>query len=379
VWLFFRIVKISHGVRIKIWGIPFYWMYLYFLFVFFYSLPGFMHYGIEGFMHYKQFFVFIFLLNAFYYYPKIVGYAYNSLLRTFFFMGTLFSIVNLLLFLTHPGFIQITFIDRFSAGYPTVDVVPLAYCFMVCLLYKDLGINSLLRLLCSLLLLLSLLSQFTGSGTVFTILVLLTTAYYWFKKKDDRDSLVANFKRLLFAMGLFIAVGISYVLNAFPEIAERSFPILENRLLSLMGREDESTLNINTMEVRNDQFNKSLKYYPDDLIIGTGYGPVSIKEDKRDKDEYVFIENQFKHNIIVIGYLGSFLFLLFIISNFYTSCKSTDELDYKLVYILSSALYILACNNICTLDILQSFIPFCMFYAIKTNREAIFFKNHGIC
>lgn len=368
--ILFLILQNTKGILVKKWGGGFYALFLYFLLVGILSIPGFVHYGLGGFMHYKQFFVLLLIVNAFYYYPKLTGKTFDSLITRFVYIGSIFSIINLACFFVRPSFVNIVFVDRFSAGYPTVDVVPLAFCLMSCLLYENLKMNKIIRLICSVILLISLLTQFSGSGTVFMILILLSVFLYCIKvfKKKKKNVVISNFRMFLVSIFLISFSCISYLLNEFPSVIESSLPVLENRLLTLAGKSDESTLGINTMEMRKDQYKKSIKYYGDNLIIGTGYGPVTIEESKRDKAEYIFIENQYTHNIIVIGYIGSILFIFFILNNTYKSFRCNDELSYKTLYVLSGVMYMLGSNNICTLDIIQSFVPFCLYWAMRESR-----------
>lgn len=368
-WILILIIKHTKGLLVMKWGVPFYALFLYFILIGILSIPGFLHYGLEGFMHYKQFFVFLLIVNAFYYYPKLTGKNYDSLVTNFVYIGTAFSVINLILYFLRPSFINITFIDRFSAGYPTVDVVPLAFCLMTCLIYEDLKMGRLSRLICSIILLISLFSQFSGSGTVFLILIILGVCFYCMKSKRKKENIVAsNFRLFIISVCALLFAGFTYLINAFPIIVEESIPVLENRLLTLVGKNDESSLSINTAEMRKDQFNKSFKYYYDDLIWGSGYGPVTVDEKNRDKVEYVFIENQYKHNIIAVGYIGAFIFVFFVLMDLYKSLRSRDIFSCKVLYVLSGLLYILGSNNICTLDILQSFVPFCLYWAIRENR-----------
>ena len=190
--ILFLILQNTKGILVKKWGGGFYALFLYFLLVGILSIPGFVHYGLGGFMHYKQFFVLLLIVNAFYYYPKLTGKTFDSLITRFVYIGSIFSIINLACFFVRPSFVNIVFVDRFSAGYPTVDVVPLAFCLMSCLLYENLKMNKIIRLICSVILLISLLTQFSGSGTVFMILILLSVFLYCIKVFKKRRKMLLS-------------------------------------------------------------------------------------------------------------------------------------------------------------------------------------------
>ena len=372
-WLLFSIFANGYIKKTIIWnyGGCFILLFAYMILVGLFSLKGFLDYGIEGFMHYKQFFVFSLMFYFFYYYPQLSGKKYNGLVRKYVFFGTVFSVVNVVLFFSHPSFMQIPFFDRFSVGYPTVDVVPQSYCLLASLFYADIGLNQLKRLVCSLVVFVAIMMQVSGSGTVFMLIIIFAFILFASITRNNKKifALKSNFRNFVVAISVFSFLGISFITARFPEIVEKAFPILENRLLTLIGKNNESSLHINTFEIRNNQFKKSKRYYEDKLIFGTGYGPVSILDGKRQKKEYVFIENQYRHNIIVIGYVGAMLFILFVAENLLQSILCKDRLSFKIMYILSSLIFLLASNNICTLDILQSFVPFCLFWGMRENRK----------
>ena len=364
--LLFKEKRIS---SFSVLGRPFIYLFIYFLFIGLLSLPDFLTWGVDGFKHYKQIFIFLLLFDAYYNYEKLTGKKQKHLLSRFVFWAVLFSVVNISLFISAPPFVNKIYVGRFSVGYPTEESVILSMAFAVVLYSSYVYYRSNIRLLFTIVLFLQCVLLFTGSGTVFLILILAVFPLSVIRNLDNKikKQIRINFLKFIISILILFGIGLSYCLKYYPEIVEISLPVVENRLLTIMGKESNSSINTNTQELRNDQYLNHRNQYQRTLVsktIGIGFGPVSDDLDKYQySNRYIFIEDQYKMNLVTIGFIGSSLYIIVLLSFLLFPFKHKFKLNDKILYVLIGLIYMLSNKNICAFDMYGTLSPYLLIWS----------------
>lgn len=303
--------------------------YVYVLFAGLFSISGFFERGWYGFTLYKQLYLFPMMTALFYCYPRITGETYKTLF-TFLAKCTIaFVIVNsLLYFIEFPIWTRFhVWLGRISLGYPTIDAPMLILGLSVLLFYRDLDMSVLVKYFGVLIVGLGILSFSSGTGIFLLFLQLILFVVYMFFMQN-------NFL-ILEKVSFVILIVLIYILTSFTiewfksndEKLYIAFTTnVDNKINSLLGNDED--VNSDSMGEREYQMKKAQKNFlenkPLARLFGIGFSRLNldISRVKRTSDQ-VTIEYQYGNNLIALGVIGSFLWILCLISFLIASVKKS--------------------------------------------------------
>lgn len=301
--------------------------YIYVLFSGLFSVPGFLERGWSGFALYKQVYLFPMMVAIFYCYPHLTGKSYSTLF-TFLAQCTIaFVVVNTsLYFIEFPIWTRFqVWPGRISLGYPTIDAPLLMFGLGVLLFYRNLEMSTLTKYLGILIVSLGIVSFSSGTGIFLLFLQLVLFFFYMF--------FCENSYSILGKVSFIILVALIFILTSFfigwlktnDEKLYIAFTTnVDNKINSLLGNDDDVTSD--SMGEREYQMKKAEKKYlknkPLARLFGIGFSRLNldISRVKRSSDQ-VTIEYQYGNNLVTLGLLGSFLWILCLMSLLYYSYK----------------------------------------------------------
>lgn len=255
---------------------------------------------------------FLIAIYLFSHFQKLTHQTYDKYILFIIKTGIVFTILNTLLYFIYiPIWINYQkWWGRISCGYPTMDVITLAYTLLILLFYHKLKLNSFTRFFFTIVILIGYLLQFTGTGIVILgIIIPFTLIYYLFapKKQPLKREILVTFGILILIAGSTI----SFAKLQFPqEYAQGEFLIL-NKIDILTGNVDEG--DINTMAIREEQFNKvkERQNYLFEKVFGIGLGDATNDTDKLASIKSSFmIEDQYSLAQVCYGYIGLIFYIL---------------------------------------------------------------------
>lgn len=255
---------------------------------------------------------FLIAIYLFSHFQKLTHQTYDKYILFIIKTGIVFTILNTLLYFIYiPIWINYQkWWGRISCGYPTMDVITLAYTLLILLFYHKLKLNSFTRIFFTIVILIGYLLQFTGTGIVILgIIIPFTLIYYLFapKKQPLKREILVTFGILILIAGSTI----SFAKLQFPqEYAQGEFLIL-NKIDILTGNVDEG--DINTMAIREEQFNKvkERQNYLFEKVFGIGLGDATNDTDKLASIKSSFmIEDQYSLDQVCYGYIGLIFYIL---------------------------------------------------------------------
>lgn len=204
----------------------------------------------------------------FYNYEELTLRRRHRLYKQVIYVALVFSIINTLLyFIPLPIWNRQEFWwGRISCGYPTMDVVSLSYALVILLYKPNLVIRSWTKFLFSLIIIIEISLNFSGTGMVLLPLCLfplLITAKMTFK------NLIFVFLSILLLVGAFF-----FIQNKFPDELEDGLVIIENKTAILGGDDYVKT---NTLEIRERQFSSQEKRHNEiSRIVGLGLNNLTM-------------------------------------------------------------------------------------------------------
>lgn len=255
---------------------------------------------------------FLIAIYLFSHFQKLTHQTYDKYILFIIKTGIVFTILNTLLYFIYiPIWINYQkWWGRISCGYPTMDVITLAYTLLILLFYHKLKLNSFTRIFFTIVILIGYLLQFTGTGIVILgIIIPFTLIYYLFapKKQPLKREILVTFGILILIAGSTI----SFAKLQFPqEYAQGEFLIL-NKIDILTGNVDEG--DINTMAIREEQFNKvkERQNYLFEKVFGIGLDDATNDTDKLASIKSSFmIEDQYSLAQVCYGYIGLIFYIL---------------------------------------------------------------------
>lgn len=329
----------------------------------------------EGFMIYKQILLFPLFIIIYVNYKKLTGKALESYLLFIIRCASLWVYINFILYFVEIPIWE-TFrpwFGRISNGYPTVDVVCLNYALYIILFYGNLNVSGKERVFHTLSLVGGIISQFSGTGTVMLIFLLLTSYITKRKCHDIRNSIKICI--LTLSLSSFFVVG--WLSKNQPELTEAATRVATDKFLILVGKQDDLDPWADTMKARSDQYESSKEQFIKtfgDYFVGLGYGNVVMNEVNRSND--IFIEDQYRLNFITIGILGQLLFVLYIVIPFWHWFKFyKNNHDAIFIGIIPILLFLLSSVTTMTMAVFQIEVIFAFFYSIllfpSRNKEIV--------
>lgn len=259
-------------------------------------------------------------------------------------------------------------IGRISNGYPTVDVVCLNYTLFILLFLDNLGIGKIRRLFSTFIIIIGIISQFSGTGTA--ILFVMIFSFILSSLKKEKQKLKWNFYISLVSVFLFLLTGFAYFYAQQPELTKYAMSVITKKISFFVGEDNvESEWNSfdqDTMEVREEEFEIQKRKHLTSLsnrVFGVGFKNVTTYSSFNSKD--IFIEDQYGMNLVTIGYIGSFLFVLFVISPLKRWIKFYKPDKYAIVIgCLPVFFYLLSSKTTLTMVTMQIELIFALFYSI---------------
>lgn len=362
--------------------------YLYFLFVGFLSIDAIIDSTNEGGRIYRQYFFLLVFIYEFVNFKKLTNRSLCQYLYFLITMAAAWVVINFLLY-----FIELPiwenyrpWVGRISNGYPTVDVICLCFALVFILLIENTLFSIRKRLIISFLIIIGIISQFSGTGSVALILILLVFFLLSLFSRDIGSTLKKNFYLCVASLLIFISVGFGYFYTREPELTEAAMSLITKKLGYFLG--DDYDLPEwgtrqwgDTMEMRNDQFESNIKHLRtvSDQVIGIGFNEVTMDNGGASKRNGIFIEDQYALNYISIGNLGSLLFILFVCAPLINWIKFYRNHIAGIAFgVLCVVVFLLSCRTLITMASAQVEMFFGLIYAIllrPREMEGIIYKK----
>lgn len=349
--------------KILLW--PFY-VYHIFVCIMTFILPGYVQLSFVV----KPFYLLIGTF-LFYHYEEITHKSFNALFTSLAKIAVVFVVVDVFFYFVRiPLFRPDTeWWGRISCGYPTMDVISLAYSFCVLLFYKDLQIKDYKRTLYIIIVLCGMIIQFTGTGIVLIVLIVISSIAYYLKYHNLHSNNI--FIYVVVALCLSSGTIISYVAKKYPQEYKNGYLLMENKIDILMGNETD----VNTLEIRKEQYVaeqrkmlKMEKYIGKSLVNATNDGYALAHN-----PQAFMIEDQYNLNKICYGYIGFSLFFLMLFSMFFYFLRQQISVENKILLCLSVVIFALNSKTLISLVLFPNYMFFALFvgYGLKCSN----FKN----
>lgn len=299
-------------------------------------------------------------IYLFYYYSALTGKNFESLFSYILKVAIFFVVIDILFyFIPLPIFNRDEFWwGRISCGYPTMDVVTLAYALIIAI-FANVNKGRIFLVLGILVLYLGMFAQYTGTGLVLLIIITVVAIIGVFFTQSKR------FMPFLLALMITLSFGGSFLVyysKQYPEQYNNGLYLFQNKLSILLGEQTET----NTMDIRKEQYEKQQKMMPlFEKIIGKNYGNVSTDADFISKSNAYMIEDQYNLNKICMGYIGYSLFIIFVLSTFvfFVRLKFKD-CNLKIMLILSSVIFALNSKTLISLALFPNYVFFSLFLSL---------------
>ncbi|MBQ3777769.1 MAG: hypothetical protein II835_06750 [Fibrobacter sp.] len=244
---------------------------------------------------------------------KVFWKPEDSLCSIFVHSMVAYAIINPILYFVHLPIWNDsfhTYWGRISVGYPTVDAILIALALICIFFNPKLNFGNLRKIVYITILCLSIGIMASGSGMVYLFLIFAVVLFRR-KKLSESASLITSITILIFLAGGIL----TYLSIKNPELTENLLAQVENRIeIIVKGQSDGASLNVNTIDIRKQEFDFAKKLYLDNHPVkeffGAGFTPVTRSSAK---GAQVFIESQYHFNMFCLGYLGMSLYILFFV------------------------------------------------------------------
>lgn len=305
-------------------------------------------------------------IYVFFYYRELTRRSYADLFTFSVYVSVVFVIFNTLCFFIPMPFIgDLRWWGRISVGYPTMDVVTLAYALIILFFYPHLKINSVIKSVMIIIVSIGILLNFSGTGMVLLALIIATFICRNFIKAGNKKVAFLTITIcILFSMPI-----LNYFKSNFYTEYRDGLILIENKIDILLGKEVDA----NTMEIRQEQYQKQAKGIPlIEKIIGKTLINASNDGSKLSKGAFM-IEDQYNHIFICYGYIGFALFIAIILSYIISIIKIRGELDIKIMLLLSAIIFALNSRTLLSLVLFPNymFIAVFMAYTRKLYKRKI--------
>jgi hypothetical protein len=315
-------------------------------------------------------------IYSFYYFENLTRVSYNRLLTFFVKVAVSFAVVNTVLYFVDIPIWERAhkWIGRISCSYPTSDVAILSYALVTLLFFDGINLSSSKRLLFTSIVFLCIVFQFSGTGVVLLICIIFACIIAVFFRFSP--IIKTHIKRFLFLIPISMGIGYITLKEYYPDLFETSILVLENRVSILLGESP----NIDTVKLREDQYESSLSYQTTIVqkIFGIGLGRATFDSEYIRNPNYIFIENQYSFNKICYGYIGNLLFVTLLLVFFLKSLTMKQiTIQQRMFFCFGSVIFAISSNTIVplcgfgTADSLALF--YAMFTRMRTNR--FYIKN----
>lgn len=318
---------------------------------------------------------FLIAIYLFSHFQKLTHQTYDKYILFIIKTGIVFTILNTLLYFIYiPIWINYQkWWGRISCGYPTMDVITLAYTLLFLFYYPKLKLGSITRIIYIMVILVGYILQFTGTGLVLLgVIIPLTLLYYLFTHKKGTLK-----KEILTTFGIITLIGtstVSFIRVQFPLEYSQGESLILNKLDILTGNVDKNEAN--TLAIREEQF-KKIQARQDNLfkkIFGIGLGDATNDSERLQNIKTSFmIEDQYSLIQVCYGYLGLILFTLFIIV-FCLKIVVNKSIQFNIRLIFLIATVIFAANNktLIPFVLFPNYIYMALFVALYNKRKLLY-------
>lgn len=202
-----------------------------------------------------------------------------------------------------------TYWGRISVGYPTVDAILVAFALICIFFVPKLNLGKTRKIIYTTILCLSIGIMASGSGLVY-LFIIFSVILFRKKNHSDKTTVLATIGILVFLAGVIF----TYLSIQHPELTENLLAQVENRVDIILKGKSDGALNVNTIDIRKDEFDLAKKMYlenhPIREFLGAGFTPITRNSAK---GTLVFIESQYHFNMFCLGYIGMFFYILFFV------------------------------------------------------------------
>jgi hypothetical protein len=278
----------------------------------FFSLPSFINEGIEGLRIYKQYYILPVSLYLFSNFEKTTGIPYNRMLLFCIKTAALYVIINTFLyFVEFPVWTRYRpWWGRISQGYPTCDILSLAFVLTLTLLNKHIMISLIKRVMYSIVIIIGIAIIASGTGIVLVTIIMIAALFICMFESHSYI-LKKTFIVFISLTVIIITFGAIALKTFDPDLYNGLYYVMESRIATLIGKEHE----LNTMTVRSDQIETMNKQHVNKIehkIFGVGFGLVNYESKEIHNSKYIYVENQYALNKLTGGIISNTLFILFL-------------------------------------------------------------------
>lgn len=354
------------GREILLW--PFY-VYHIFVCIMTFILPGYVQMSFVI----RPFYVLIGIL-LFYNYEKLTGKSYAYLFTLSTKIAVVFVCLDILFYFVRIPIFRpdTTWWGRISSGYPTMDVVTLAYSLLILLFYRNLKIKDYVRTLFIIVVIVGMIVQFTGTGIILIATILGCAIIYYIISHKFKTN-----KYYLYSIVILcLASGsvITYVSKNYPQEYRNGYYLFQNKLDILLGKETD----INTLNIRKEQYiAEQRKMSGLELFIGKSLVNASNDGDALAHNRQTYmIEDQYNLNKICYGYIGFSLYLLMIASIFLYFAKQKISVENKILLCLSVVVFAINSKTLISLVLFPNHMFFALLvgYGLRLSNSKKFEK-----
>lgn len=282
-------------------------------------------------------FYLLFGIYLFYYFQELTNKSYDDLFRFAIYVAVAFVCINTLLYFVPTGIItkQQMWWGRVSVGYPTMDVITLAYALCILLFYPNLGIKGFLKPIFILTIIFGIMLNFSGTGIVALSLILATALL--------TSGIVKNRKVLLTSaliVIVFLPTALTYLSYNYESEYKDGSMLIGNKINIIL----ENDVQTNTLEIRYEQYEKiSRQMTTIEKVFGRSLINASNDAKMLKQQGVYMIENQYDFCRSAYGYVGLSLYILMIVAYAYNILKTRLTTYIKILLLLSAM--ILAINS----------------------------------
>lgn len=296
-------------------------------------------------------------IYVFYYYPEVTKHSYDTLFKLIVKTGVVFVFVNTILYFVPASFIldQNPWWGRISVGYPTMDVISLAYALSIILFYPYLQVPKLIKSVFIIILIIGNLLNFSGTGIILLAIILLTTFL-------AVGSLGKNIRPIIIAAVIsaisFSAI-ITFVSSNYSKEYTDGVNLLQNKIDIILGK----NVQYNTLETRYEQYDKiSEKMTTTEKIFGRTL--INASNDMEDiKHGAYMIENQYDFILACYGYIGLGIYVMVIFSFIMEIFRLKINTSLKVLLLLSSIIFITNSRTLIVLVLYPNYMMIALFMA----------------
>ena len=153
------------------------------------------------------------------------------------------------------------------------------------------------------------------------------------RKGFDRKTVTVFYLNLFLFFSLFFSL-YNYIKTENPELIDGLETHMENRFNVLAGKEEESKLQVNTMDIRKDEFALAERHVIKNDVVkelfGCGFGVLTSKSQSGNLQ--FMLEDQFHSNLLSIGWLGNSLYICIFLYILYVCFLRRKKRRYLYIY-----------------------------------------------